>query len=303
MERERIRLILESLSRVERILSTKADIGDVEKFYLSKNVSVTVYNFREFKDIRDIDGLGALCNIKRHYIINNRLHGNSGSLLFFTGDFRFAIKTIRNGELRCMRKIIRGYRTHLLENPKSFLCRILGCYSISDGEDTECFIVMKNILKSLKASEVYDLKGAYVRRRGCATSSLKDVDWVNNNKVVSIKEDKDAVIAQMREDVGFLRRCGIMDYSLLICFPSEGGGRECVLLDPPGSTDVKQADKYISDQEDVYFGIIDILTQWTLPKMLERVFNVFCCRSHSSCVDPDAYMNRFLGMIESDFFK
>lgn len=304
MDGERITLILRSLSISEKLLSTKTEVGETENLYLSRNISMKVYNPKEFREIREFEGIETLKNLEGQYIINGRLYGKSGSLLFFTEDFKLAIKTIRKSELECMKKIMAGYRTYLLENPKSFLCRVLGCYRISDGEGAEYFIVMKNIMKSHKVGEVYDLKGAYVRRRGYSSSSLKDMDWINNNKMIDLQGNKNAVVSQIKEDIEFLRRHRIMDYSLLICFPSGNRNHEFTSFSPlKGTQELKFGDKHDTDQEYVYLGIVDILTRWTFPKVLERHVNLLCCRTNSSCINPDAYFERFVKMLDSGFFK
>lgn len=301
MDEERMELILESLCRAEKILSTKTKVCDIECLCLSRNITMKAYDLADFREIREAEGIRALDKLGRRYIVNNKFFGKSGSLLFFTEDFRFAVKTIRANELRCMRKMIAGYKAHLLANPRSFLCRILGCYSITDGETSDCFIIMKNILKSPRIGEIYDLKGAFVKRRGDSSLNLKDMDWANSNRSVKLHEDKKEVMAQIREDVELLRRHRIMDYSLLICFPSKKKSHDFCLTSSKGVCNLKLEQG--EEQEHVYFGIIDILTQWTVPKMLERFLNALCCRTNSSCVNPDAYVDRFLTMMESGFFK
>lgn len=173
-----------------------------------------------------------------------------------------------------MQKIIQGYRSYLLNNPISFLCRIFGCYSINSNNVVEYFIVMKNISKDPKKMEIYDLKGISVERKG----SSSDFIGINKLKTRKISNDSKNIAIQIKKDIEFLKKHKVMDYSLLVCFES-------------GSP-------YNANMN---FGIIDILTSWSFLKVLERFCNIFCCKNNSSCINPDMYMRRFMDMIEACF--
>ncbi|KAG5859292.1 phosphatidylinositol-4-phosphate 5-kinase [Encephalitozoon hellem] len=295
MEDQRINLMLESLYQIEDMMASKATSSNIEEVRGAVAV-VKAYNYREFREIRTLSGIEGLNNLGRQYVLNKQIHGKSGSFLFFTKDLKFIVKTIRKNEFYCIRRMIEEYKTYILQNPMSFLCRILGCYSICTGDGEEYFIVMESMMKGFGMQEIYDLKGMSVNRKGHSISSLKEMDWIENSKRIDLKGKKEVVISQIKNDVQFLKRHRIMDYSFFVSFGTEGEERL-------GSFSLSKDHGRTSENECVYFGIVDILTQWTFPKRMERLLHILCCKSNSSCLNPDAYMDRFLTMIETDIFK
>lgn len=295
MDEQKIGMVLESLSLAEQVMGTRPDAGDVEEVGMCRDVPVRVYNYKEFRELRALSGVGSLYALGNEYVLDKQLLGKSGSFLFFTKDFRFALKTIRRSEFDCIRRMVADYKAYVCENPGSFLCRILGCYSLG-SRCMEYFIVMESILKGPGVQEIYDLKGASVKRKGYSASSLKEMDWARSRRRIDLGRQRDAVISQIRSDARFLRACGVMDYSFLVCFWS---GQKCYAGMGAGAA----ADEQAPEDNQVCFGVIDILTQWTLAKRMERMLHVLCCRPNSSCLNPDAYMDRFLVMVESYLFK
>ncbi|ADM11169.1 phosphatidylinositol-4-phosphate-5-kinase [Encephalitozoon intestinalis ATCC 50506] len=296
MEDQKINLVLESLSQIEEMMAEKLGVGDVEEIRRRGGIVMKAYNYSEFKEIRALNGVEGLHKLGKQYILNKQIQGKSGSSLFFTGNLRFIIKTIRRCEFLCIRGMMEEYRKYILENPKSLLCKILGCYSLYSEGKEEYFIVMESMLGGLGIQEVYDLKGASVKRKGYSMSSLKEVDWIRNKKGIHLGNRKEAIISQIKSDVRFLRKHRIMDYSFLVSFNSRG--KEDFTSLPRNSYH-----SHTSEDKDIRFGIVDILTQWTFTKRMERLFHIFCCKPNSSCLNPDAYMDRFLMMIESNIFK
>ncbi|KMV66397.1 phosphatidylinositol-4-phosphate 5-kinase [Encephalitozoon cuniculi EcunIII-L] len=296
MDDQKIDLMLESLSRIEEMMITKPDTSDVEELGEGSETAVRAYNHKEFREIRALSGIGGLHRLGKQYILNEQIHGKSGSFLFFTRDFKFIVKTIRKNEFRCIRGMINEYKVYVLENPMSFLCKILGCYSLCSRSNEEYFIVMESMLEGPGVQEIYDLKGMSVKRKGYSMSSLKEMDWIRNSKKIDLGKQKEAVISQIESDVQFLRRHRIMDYSFLVCFKSEREEASVPLLQDNHHS-------RMSGDKAVRFGIVDILTQWTFTKRMERMLHILCCKLNSSCLNPDAYMDRFLVMVESDLFK
>lgn len=296
MENQKINLMLESLSQIEDMMISKSSISDAEEMRKGDEVVVKAYNHKEFKEIRALNGTEGLHDLGSQYVLNKQIHGKSGSFLFFTKDLKFVVKTIRKNEFCCIRGIIEEYKTYILQNPMSLLCKILGCYSLCTRGDEEYFIVMESMLKRSGMQEIYDLKGASVKRKGYSVSSLKEIDWIGNNKRIDLGNRKEAIISQIKNDAQFLKRHRIMDYSFFVSFDR----KKKESIDP---FSLRKDYDHVSENEDVHFGIVDILTQWTFSKRMERLFHIFCCKSNNSCLNPDAYMDRFLIMIEADVFK
>jgi 1-phosphatidylinositol-4-phosphate 5-kinase len=303
MEAERAQTILSMLRKLEQALQCISGPRDIEEVTLGEAWGRS-YNTAEFRTIRRMDNVCDFNKTETGYIINEKLRGKSGSLLFFTKDFRFAIKTVRDSEIRCLRSIIHGYQTHLLKNPNTFICRIYGCYSIREGARSENFIIMSNLFKSTRIGEIYDLKGGKLLRKGSKTSIGKDVDWMAGKKHINLRSRRMRVLEQIRADIAFLQYMRIMDYSILVNVPSEGTPDSFVLYDTPGvGIDYMLVRDPAACSYDVCFGIVDILTQWDTKKMLERTMNLLCCNTNISCVHPDVYAERFMKMIELHCFN
>ncbi|KHN70151.1 phosphatidylinositol-4-phosphate 5-kinase [Ordospora colligata] len=299
MQMKNAETLLNALCTIENDMENILVLPDHHCLYIDTGTA-EAYNIQSFVKVRKVSGINSLGCIDSQYIINTQIQGKSGSLVFFTKDFKYAIKTIRKSELSCICQMAPEYSTYIEQNPNSLLCRILGCYSLKTCISTEYFIIMKNILEgcstpdAMHADEVYDLKGVNVCREGQSLQNLKETNWIKNNKKIEI-HSRPVFVSQMRRDLLFLNKHNVMDYSLLVCFKSVPTNRSHGESYLPNAEDQKQ---HVSD---VHFGIIDILTQWNFRKRTERLLNLFCCNSSSSCIDPDAYMTRFLAMVESDF--
>jgi 1-phosphatidylinositol-4-phosphate 5-kinase len=53
-----------------------------------------------------------------------------GSLFLFSANKRFIIKTLPAKEGRTLIRMLPAYYQHLVDNPQSLLCRLLGYYAI-----------------------------------------------------------------------------------------------------------------------------------------------------------------------------
>ena len=153
--------------------------------------------------------------------------GKSGSFFYFSHDFRYIIKTVTSEEEKFLCRIAFHYYNHMKANPNSLIVRFFGLHKVRLAPEQRYIsvVVMENIFHNrhqLKMSRIYDLKGSTVGRRalkgGKTTETyhgtLKDLDleemvWVG-------EETKRQVMEQLEQDVKFLTRCGIMDYSLLL---------------------------------------------------------------------------------------
>lgn len=90
--------------------------------------------------------------------------GKSGSLFYFSQDFRYIIKTIRQSEHEYLRKILRHYYEHVRRNPNSLLTRFYGLHRVRMSNISKIyFVVMGNIFPPHKdIHETYDLKVAWL---------------------------------------------------------------------------------------------------------------------------------------------
>ena len=153
--------------------------------------------------------------------------GKSGSFFYFSHDFHYIIKTVTSEEERFLRKIAYCYYKHMKRNPNSLIVRFFGLHKVRLAPEQHYIsvVVMENVFYNhhgLKIHRTYDLKGSTVGRRalkGGKTAqthrgTLKDLDL---SESIYIGPDvKTQFMEQLQQDVSFLTRNNIMDYSLLL---------------------------------------------------------------------------------------
>jgi len=136
---------------------------------------------------------------------------------------------------------------------------------------------------------------------------------------------KQALLAQLRSDVGLLRECGVIDYSLLVgCVPLSSSVhhrrqqqqqpgrlvqwivrriRRWAFLPPRCGVDAGPLSVVPGERRGkpvlYYFGLIDFLQPFNYKKLLEYgVKAVVYEKATYSCVPPDLYAQRFLDFID-----
>lgn len=173
----------------------------------------------DIKNAADIDGTKML---------EKFTEGKSGSFFYFTQDFRYIIKTVTASEERFLRKIAYDYYEHMRDNPDSLIIRLFGLHQVRLAPEQSYItvVVMDNVFYNtdkLKIHRKFDLKGSWVGRRSLKTGknsegfkgTLKDLD-LGEEKIFIGPECKEQFMEQLRQDVQFLTKCRIMDYSLLL---------------------------------------------------------------------------------------
>ena len=175
--------------------------------------------------------------------------GASGSFFFFTHDKRFIIKTMSKKELDMFLDLLPYYELHLKENKESLISRIYGVYSIRMQKiATVHLMLMANTLnfkEPKRVQRIFDIKGSRVSRevkitaKTKPTATLKDINFLTIQKRQDLFNFMPKDVAKLRRickaDVDFMRRHGIMDYSLLL-------SAEKIGEDPPvaRSVDIKK---------------------------------------------------------------
>lgn len=88
--------------------------------------------------------------------------GKSGSLFYYSQDYRFIIKTIRESEHLFLRKILPHYHRHIQEQKNSLLVRFYGLHRVQLPMGKKIyFVVMGNIFPTTNnrvLRSIYDLK-------------------------------------------------------------------------------------------------------------------------------------------------
>ena len=122
------------------------------------------------------------------------------------------LKTITTPEKRFLKKILRAYYQHVMDNPDTLVIRFYGFHMVQPhGGPKMYFVVMGNIFaQSLEIHKRYDLKGSTTGRtvgeEGLknlkSTTILKDLDWDGN--LIFGKEKQDLLFSQLEKDAEVL---------------------------------------------------------------------------------------------------
>ena len=160
--------------------------------------------------------------------------GSSGSLLYYTRDGEFIVKTISRKEYKFLKKILGEYYFYIKDNPLSFLPKLLGCYVLKKKYKKKItniyFIVMANVFSTSKNIDVrFDLKGSKIGRRvikrkhessdnlQIGDMALKDLDFEEIGEKVNVgAEKREMILEQFKKDIEFLYSINSNDYSLLL---------------------------------------------------------------------------------------
>ena len=158
--------------------------------------------------------------------------GKSGSLLYYTRDGKFIVKTIKRDEYKFIKQILPDYFRHLKANPLSLLPKFLGCYvltrKVKKKRDKIYFIVMINVFATSKHIHIrYDLKGSRIGRRVLTGKrdaeilakgdlALKDLDLEKRKEKIYVGDKNEILLKQIKNDADFLCKIGTNDYSLLL---------------------------------------------------------------------------------------
>ncbi|EQC41988.1 hypothetical protein, variant [Saprolegnia diclina VS20] len=241
--------------------------------------------------------------------------GKSGNLFYFTANRQFMVKSVPRDEFDVLRGILPYYHSHLQSHPGSYLCRYLGCHSISlpVGSKKMYFVVMHNLFKDGPVHQRFDLKGNTDRRQAIRSDDVErvirqarerlpiaklmmDIDFLKLRQAIHVDDDVQSEMqSQLVADIMFLAARGIMDYSILIGI-SHGSLEEAPLHDVIVS---KYRDKCY------HVGVIDMLQRYTWRWTLQRYFLGLClCKDmhNVSAVSPNEYGSRLKHFVRNRLF-
>ena len=159
--------------------------------------------------------------------------GSSGSLLYYTRDGEFIVKTISRKEYKFLKKILGEYYFYIRDNPLSFLPKLLGCYVLKRKYKKKLtniyFIVMTNVFATSNHIDLrFDLKGSSIGRKVLSGTdkdlqtftngdmALKDLDFNLLNEKIAVGQKRDIILKQLKKDSEFLYSINSNDYSLLL---------------------------------------------------------------------------------------
>lgn len=200
--------------------------------------------FRELREYFRLDPADYLLSLTAKYILSELgSPGKSGSFFYFSRDYRFIIKTISHTEHKFLRRILKDYYKHVMDNPHTLISRFYGLHRVKLPRGRKIhFVIMNNLFPPHRdIHETYDLKvsntalwsdpvltvpsqGSSIGRiypeekaaenpRGI----LKDLNWLHRHRELAFGPTKKQLFEeQLKRDVELLQRMGIMDYSLLV---------------------------------------------------------------------------------------
>ncbi|RYH23422.1 hypothetical protein EON65_17835 [archaeon] len=93
--------------------------------------------------------------------------GASGAFFFFSKGETYVAKSCAEEEVNVLRSIVGVYADFIVSNPKSYVCKILGAFTLLIYGNRLHFYIMSNLFSNnlgLSVHEKYDIKGSWVAR-------------------------------------------------------------------------------------------------------------------------------------------
>ena len=183
--------------------------------------------FRHLRALFRLDPADYLMSLTGKYILSELgSPGKSGSFFYFSRDYKYIIKTIHHGEHKFLRKILRDYYNHVIDNPNTLLSQFYGLHRVKMPYGKKIhFVVMNNLFPPHRdIHTTFDLKGSTIGRDyreedlgKNPRATLKDLNWLRRKRHLELGlQKKQLFMRQLQQDVRLLQKLGIMDYSLLI---------------------------------------------------------------------------------------
>ncbi|KAJ9615298.1 Phosphatidylinositol-4-phosphate 5-kinase [Cladophialophora chaetospira] len=183
--------------------------------------------FRHLRAIFGLDPADYLVSLTSKYILSELgSPGKSGSFFYFSRDYKYIIKTIHHAEHKLLRKILRDYYRHVVDNPNTLISQFYGLHRVKIPYGRKIhFVVMNNLFPPHRdIHQMFDLKGSTIGRdfkeedlANNPRATLKDLNWLRRNYHLEFDARvRQIFLDQMKKDVALLQRLHIMDYSLLV---------------------------------------------------------------------------------------
>lgn len=224
-----------------------------------------------------------------NFVFNRYIFGKSNSLIFFTADFRYAIKVLDKSQFKFAESNAVLFDSYVNIHKESRIAKIAGIYS-----SPKCnFVIMRNIFDN-PYTEVYDLKGKGMEReeRGLKIES----NWMGNKLKVTEKEE---LLKTLKKDLEFLISLKAIDYSLVIGIKPSNETGFCVL----GKEGFCRTTFHTKGNEEFSLGFVDFLTPFSLKHTYEHLKFVFCCVGTSVPSCSHDYAKRLYSFIDRNVFE
>ncbi|KIW20041.1 hypothetical protein PV08_00616 [Exophiala spinifera] len=193
--------------------------------------------FRHLRAIFGLDPADYLVSLTSKYILSELgSPGKSGSFFYFSRDYKYIIKTIHHAEHKLLRRILRDYYRHVLDNPNTLISQFYGLHRVKIPYGRKIhFVVMNNLFPPHRdIHQMFDLKGSTIgrdfREEDLAhnpRATLKDLNWLRRDMHLEFDARVRRIfLEQLKRDVSLLQRLQIMDYSLLVGIHDLAKGNE-----------------------------------------------------------------------------
>uniref|UniRef100_T1GP07 1-phosphatidylinositol-5-phosphate 4-kinase n=1 Tax=Megaselia scalaris TaxID=36166 RepID=T1GP07_MEGSC len=179
-------------------------------------------NLRERFQIDDVDYRESLTRSQPILIDSS---GKSGAKFYQSYDKFFIMKSLTSEEVERMHAFLKHYHPYVVEkHGNTLLPMYLGMYRLTVENVQYYFVVMRNVFSAhLTIHKKFDLKGSTVDREASDKEleknlpTFKDNDFMSQRKKIQIGQDaKEKLFQTLQNDIDFLKKLHIMDYSLLV---------------------------------------------------------------------------------------
>ncbi|XP_022167849.1 phosphatidylinositol 4-phosphate 5-kinase type-1 beta-like [Myzus persicae] len=267
--------------------------------------------------------------------------GASASIFYFTNDDKFIMKSVQFTEFKVLQHLLPLYRQHMKKNPLSLLPKFSGLYGYKINEINIQFISMNNLLPSnIKMHLKYDLKGSTFKRTASTGETIKrmptfkDLDFIKHfqDGLFLMPHTLSDILETINSDCEFLKSFNIMDYSLLVgvhkvdedtsTYSQAALARwKRLMVDSIGLEDILADTGHFPDENCptlkgsvpaksesgekllLFLGIIDILQEYRITKIIEHGFKTITQSKNISVQDPDTYAPRLMNFLINFVFK
>jgi hypothetical protein len=226
---------------------------ELENMISLADLNKSIYDYCEFIDIAPIvfqrirfyDGISnedfirdigyndfkAIFSKKMQSLNEEKSTGKSGSVFFQSSNGKYFIKTIRDSEVKVLRRTLKDYFTHLENNPNSFLSRYYGLHKLRFYKNNKLkknffLVIMNNVFhngqKPISPETIFDLKGSTYKRRTpeeklklkAAGKDLNFLDIIEQGELnMRIAPAKlNSILDVIQKDSMFLAKSNIIDY-------------------------------------------------------------------------------------------
>lgn len=267
-----------------------------KKFYGENiNLTLTIYFPKQFhclRSARQIANEQFILSVSKTF---KKTLGTGKSSAFFmqTQDLRFILKIVEEKELKMFSLMAIDYFSYLYkclyEKNDSVLNFCLGVYKIqyknlgSGKSKLEYAMVFETIAYGLDPPYVwYDLKGTCNKRRKVKEGDKRtkmDLNFVEDFGSLPIPfedDDWNRIKRAVVNDSGFLCKCNVVDYSMLLGINV--------------------------NKKKIALGIIDYMQQYTLDKVIESTYKTVVGSQVPTITCPENYKHRFCETVLNHYF-